>query len=111
MGKLSAATLAVAVSGVALSLTAGAVVAFADPVDSVVNTTCSYSQVVAAMNAESPAFAKQFNATPAAQAWVRTFLASPPDQRQQFAQQAQSIPAVQQYVGLFSQIANTCNNY
>ncbi|MBV8350407.1 MAG: hemophore-related protein [Mycolicibacterium sp.] len=111
MVTLSAAKLAVAVGGVALSLTAGVGVAFADPADSAVNTTCSYSQVVAALNAQSPAAANEFNASRAAQAWVRTFLASPPDQRQQMAQQAQSIPGVQQYVGLVDQIANTCNNY
>ena len=46
-----------------------------------------------------------------AQSWLSKFLASSPDQRQQMAQQAQSIPAAQQYFGTVMQVANTCNNY
>jgi hemophore-related protein len=42
---------------------------------------------------------------------MRTFFAAPVDQRQQMAQEAQSVPGAQQYVGLVVQIANTCNNY
>ncbi len=111
MVTLLATRLAVAVGGLALSLTAGAGVAFADPLDPAINTTCSYPQAVAALNAQSSAAATQFNASPAAQAWVRTFFGSPVDQRQKMAQQAQSLPGAQQYVGLIVQIANTCNNY
>jgi hemophore-related protein len=102
---------AVAVSGLALSLTAGAGVVLADPLDPAINVTCSYSQAVAALNAQSPAVAQEFNASPAAQAWVRTFFVSPPNKRQQMAQQAQSVPGAQQYVGLVLQIADTCDNY
>ena len=66
---------------------------------------------MAALSAQSPAAAKQFNASPVAQAWVRTFFASPVDQRRTKFQEAQSIPGVQQYVGLVVQIANTGNSY
>jgi len=111
MVTLLATRMAVAVGGLALSLTAGAGVAFADPLDAAINTTCSYPQAVAALNAQSPAVAQEFNASPAARAWVRTFFASPVDQRQQMAREAQSVPGAQQYVGLVVQIANTCNNY
>ena len=111
MATLLATRLAVAVGGLALSLTAGAGVAFADPVDAAVNTTCSYPQAVAALNAQSPAVAQQFNGSPAAQAWMQAFFASPVDQRQQMAQQAGSVPGAQRYVGLVVQIANTCNHY
>jgi hemophore-related protein len=111
MVTMLATRLAVAVGGLALSLTAGVGVAFADPLDSAIDTTCSYSQAVAALNAQSPAVAQQFNVSPAAQAWLRTFLASPVDQRQQMARQAQSVPGAQQYVGVVLQITNTCNNY
>jgi hemophore-related protein len=103
---------AAAVGGLALSLIAGAGVAFADPdLGPVVNTTCSYGQVMGALNAESPQAAAQFNASPAAQAWLRSFLASPPPKRQQMAQQVQSLPALQQYIGVITQVASTCNNY
>jgi hemophore-related protein len=111
MVTLVAIRLAIGVGGLALSLTAGAGVALADPLDAAINTTCSYSQAVAALNAQSPAVAQQFNASPAAQAWMRTFFASPVDQRQQMARQAQSVPGAQQYVGLVLEIANTCNNF
>jgi hemophore-related protein len=111
MITMLATRLAVAAGGLALSFTAGAGVACADPLDSAINTTCSYSQAVAALNAQSPGVAQQFNVSPAAQAWVRTFLASPVDQRQQMARQAQSVPGAQQYVGLVLQITNTCNKF
>ena len=53
MIKLPLSRLAVAVGGLALSLTAGAGVASADPVlDPIVNTTCSFPQVMAALNAQ-----------------------------------------------------------
>jgi hemophore-related protein len=112
MVKLSSTGLVVAVGSLALSFTAGAGVASADPgVDTVINTTCSYSQAVAALNAQSPDAASQFSATPAAQSWLQTFLASPAGQRQLMVQQVQSIPGAQGYVGLVLQVANTCGNY
>jgi hemophore-related protein len=110
MVRLSATRLAVAF-GLAMSFTAGAGIAFADPLDPAINTTCNYSQTVAALNAQSPAVAREFNASPAAQAWVQTFMASPVDQRQAMAKEAQSLPGVEQYLGLILQILSTCNNY
>ncbi|HEY9303149.1 MAG TPA: hemophore-related protein [Mycobacterium sp.] len=104
--------LAAAVGGLALSLVAGAGIASADPaIDSAINTTCSYPQVVAALNAQSPADAAKFNASPMAQGWLRSFLASPPPQRAQMAQQAQGMPGAGKYIGLIGQLANSCNNY
>jgi len=104
--------LAAAVGGLALSLVAGAGIASADPgLDPAINTTCSYPQVVAALNAQSPAAAAKFNSSPMAQGWLRSFLASPPPQRAQMAQQAQGMPGAAQYIGLIGQIATSCNNY
>jgi hemophore-related protein len=104
--------LAAAVGGLALSLVAGAGVASADPgIDSAINTTCSYPQVVAALNAQSPADAAKFNSSPMAQGWLRSFLASPPPQRAQMAQQAQGMPGAGKYIGLIGQLAASCNNY
>jgi hemophore-related protein len=103
---------AVGVGGLALSLTAGAGIASADPdLGPIVNTTCNYGQVMGAMNAESPQAAAQFNSSPAAQAWLRSFLAAPPAKRQQMVLQVQGMPALQQYQGVITQVANTCNNY
>jgi hemophore-related protein len=112
MIKLSLTRLAVAVGSLALSLTAGAGVASADPdLGPIVNTTCSYPQAVSALNAQDPEVAAAFNASPMAQSALRQFLASPPSQRLQMAQQMESSPRAQQYLGVIQQIAATCNNY
>ncbi|BBX21559.1 hypothetical protein MTER_09700 [Mycolicibacter terrae] len=103
--------LAAAAGGVALALSAAGV-ASADPAqDPAVSTTCSYSQVVAAMNAQSPATAAQFNATPMAQSFLQNFLASPPPQREQMLEQAQGVPEAAQFVNLVGPIAKTCDKY
>jgi hemophore-related protein len=103
--------LAAAVGGLGLSLFAGAAIASADPLDMAINTTCSYPQVVAALNAQSPAAAARFNQSPMAQSWLRSFLASPPPQRAQMAQQAEGMAGAAQYIGLIGQIATTCSNF
>jgi hemophore-related protein len=112
MVTLSLTRLAAAIGGLGLSLTAAAGIASADPdLSPIVNTTCSYSQVVAALNAQSPAAAAQFNSSPMAQNWLRSFLASPPAQRQQMAQQVEAMPSARPYFNVAVQAANTCNNY
>jgi len=112
MVPLSLTRLAVAVGGLALSLTAGAGVASAAPdLGPAINTTCSYSQVVSALNAQDPAAAAQFNASPMAQGYLRQFLASPPSQRQAMAQQIAGSPGAEEYFGLLQQVFNTCNKY
>jgi hemophore-related protein len=107
---------AAAVGGLTLWLTISAEVASADPdLDPVINTTCSYSQVVSALNAQNPAAAAGLSASPSAQAVLRGFLASSPDQREQIVQELRgkpgSQPYFQEYTGAVLQVANTCNNY
>jgi hemophore-related protein len=105
-------TWAAAVAGLALSLTVSSGTASADPdLGPIVNTTCNYSQVMAALNAQNPAAADQFNRSPMAQSYLRSFLASPPSQRQAMAQQAMSSPRAAQQFGLVQQVAATCNNF
>jgi hemophore-related protein len=112
MIKRSLIRLVVAAGGLAVSLAAGAGTASADPdLGTIVNTTCSYSQAVAALNAEDPAAAEQFNASPPTQAFLRRFLAAPPDRRMQMAQQVQSTPGAEQYFGVMQEVFSTCNNY
>jgi hemophore-related protein len=116
MVSLSLTRRAVAVAGLAFSLTAGAS-ASADPyLDPVINTTCSYSQVVSALNAQTPAAAAQLNGSPSAQAALRGFLDSSPNQRQQIVQELegkypQSLQYIPLYAGFAAQVATTCNNY
>jgi hemophore-related protein len=112
MIKLSSTRVAVAVGGLALSLTVGAGTASADPdLGPIVNTNCNYAQVMAALNAQDPAAAAQLNSSPMAQSALQQFLASPPSQRMQMAQRMQSSPRAQQYFGLVESVAATCNNY
>ncbi len=112
MVKLSMTKVAGVVGGLALSLAAGAGVASADPsLDSVVNTTCNYNQVVSALQDQSPDAAAKFNNSHLAKKWLNDFLAAPTDQRQSMLNEAQSYPQAQQYLGVVSQVANTCNNY
>lgn len=112
MINLSLTRLTVAVGGLALCLTAGAGIAYADPnLDPIVNTTCSYPQVMSALNAQDPALAAQFSAMPANTAGLQQFLAMPPNQRLSMARMMQSTPGNQQYFGLIQQVFNTCNNF
>lgn|GEM_PF-356479 len=112
MLKLSLTRLMVAGGGLALSLAIATGVASADPdLSPLVNTTCTYPQAMAALNAESPATAQQFAASPVAQGWLRSFLGAPPDQRQRMIQQVQTMPGAQQYIGVALQAANTCQNF
>jgi hemophore-related protein len=102
---------AAAVGGLALSLAAGAGVASADPdLGPFVNTGCSYEQVMAAANAQGP-LASAFMSSPQQQAGLRQFIDSPRDQRQQIAEQIQSNPGNQPYLGFIEQAVRTCNNY
>lgn len=108
MAISSLTKLAAGIGALTLSLTAGAGIASADPL---IDTTCSYPQVLSALNAQDPAAAAQFNSSPLAQSYLHRFLAAPPAKRQQMVQQVQGIPEAQQYLGTIQQVANTCNNY
>ena len=111
MVKPSSTKLVVTLGGLALSLTTGVGVASADPdLGPILNTTCSYPQVVAALDAQSPEIAGQLAADSAAQGMLNAFLASPVVMRQRLVQQVQgSVPP--QYVEPIVQTAYTCNNY
>jgi hemophore-related protein len=108
---LSTTKLIVATGGVALALSAGAGLASAAPEDAIINSTCSYPQVVAALNAQDPNLGSQLQTTPAAQAWLQSLVAAAPAQRQVMVNQAKSWPGIQEYTGVISAVANTCNNF
>ena len=112
MINLSLTRMPVAVGSLALSLTFAAGAASADPdLGPIVNTTCSYPQVMAALNAQDPAAAAQLNSSSLAQSALQQFLAAPPSQRMQMAQRMESSPRAQQYFGLVQSVAATCNNF
>ena len=85
--------------------------------DALANTTCSYAQVTAALNAQAPALGKQLSARPDMQANIQEFLAMPVDQRQQALAQQQAVnPALNALIFAqigpqITQVANTCMNY
>ena len=103
--------LAVAIGGLAVSLSAGAGVASADPVDVLINSSCTYSQAVAAINATSPDVAAEFNASPMAQQVLRQFVAKSPAERRADVASVQGTPAWEKYAGPVLQAASTCGNY
>ncbi|MEX3646512.1 hypothetical protein A5722_16255 [Mycobacterium vulneris] len=112
MIKSSLKYIAAAIGGLALSVPLSAGLASAQPdFSGVVNTTCSYEQVMAALNAQRPDLAQQFNASPFAQGALRNFLASGPAERQQTVAQLQASPAAQEYFGPINSIAGSCNRY
>lgn len=112
MIEMSLTRMAVAAGALALSLTAAAGFASADPdLGPIVNTPCNYTQLMAALNAQDPAVATQFNLSPVAQSYLRQFLSSSPCRRMARAQQLAASPAADQSFGLVQQVAATCHNY
>jgi len=101
--------LAVAFGGLALSLATATGVASANP--DPVNSTCTYDQAVSALNVREPAIAEAFSASPVAQSFLNSFLASPPDQREQMLEQVQGIPGAESYVVAMFRVASICNQY
>lgn len=108
--------------GVGILVGAGAGLASADPLTAdLVNTTCSYTQISAALNAQAPDLAALLNSRPQMQARLQQFLALPIDQRQQrIAQQQSANPQMQQLIAAqigskgeqeIAGVANTCSSY
>ena len=106
MKRLSLTKLVAGFGGIAFALTAGTGIASADPMDAVINTTCTYPQVMAALNATDPASAAKFNNSTLAQNFLNNFLSAAPPQR---AQMANQIPP--KYMGVIQRVAGVCNNY
>ena len=107
----SIAKVLIASGGLVLSLTAGAGMASAQDLTPLVNTTCSYPQVLAALTAQNPAAASQLTASPANAGIVQQFLAADTVSRQQMIARLQTIPGADQYIGLLLSVAATCNNF
>jgi len=77
----------------------------------VIGTTCSYPQVIGALQARDPGAAREFTGSPFAVSWLQRFLSSGPQERQGMAQQVQNAPGAAQYTGLINDVAGTCNNF
>jgi hemophore-related protein len=104
--------MAVAVGGLALSVTAAAGVASAQPyVDTMVNSPCTYDQAIAAVNAENPMAAQYLMQSPPNLEFVRVFLSSPKDQRISLLNQIKGNPGIDQALPVFTQMMSSCVNY
>ncbi|CAN5875755.1 hemophore-related protein [soil metagenome] len=96
----------------AAALFAGSGIASAAPdVEAIVNSTCSYPQVMAALNAQSPEAASQLSSSPAATGWLQNLVAAPPPARRAMVAQIQGLPGVAEYTGLINSVAGSCSNY
>jgi hemophore-related protein len=105
---------AAGLGGLTMALMAGAGIASAAPGDAVIlNSTCSYPQVIAAAKAQDPAATTALQNDPAANGFLQGLIASPPGspERQQKIAFVRSFPQAAQFNGLISSVANTCNNY
>lgn len=112
MLKLSRKNIAITLGGLAVAIPLSAGVASAQPdLGPIVNTTCTYDQVIAALNDQRPDLAAQFAQQRSGQQAVRSFLASSPQQRQATVAFLQGNPTAQAYFGPISDVANSCNNY
>jgi hemophore-related protein len=106
--------LAVGLGGAALALMAGSGIASAVPGDAaILNSTCNYNQVMAALNAKDPVSASKLANDPAANGFLQSLIATPPasSERQQKMDFVRSFPQAAQYNDLFSSVASTCNKY
>ena len=112
MMRVSLTRLTAAVGGLALSLTAAAGVASAQPnIDAMVNSPCTYDQAIAAVNAENPTAARYLNQSPPNLEFVRVFLSSSTDQRVSLLNQIKNNPGIDQALPVFQQMMTSCVNY
>jgi hemophore-related protein len=101
-------------------------VASADPGDGpLIETTCSYAQLMAALQVEAPEASARLAKHPDAQAKLQQFVALPVDQRKQRLQQfldrnpdvranidqKRNTPEGQARIQMLAGIAATCHNY
>lgn len=97
---------------IAGALGAGAGIAAAAPdVEAIANMSCTYPQVEAALNAQSPDAANELRASPLATWWVQNLVGSAPDQRRAMITQVQGLPEVQRYEGAINLVAQSCHNF
>jgi hemophore-related protein len=102
--------LIVAAGGLALSLTAGIGTAAADPdLTPLLNSTCTYDQVVADMNATEPDLAATILPNPLAVGFLKGLINAGPEQRQSMYEQAEARYPVN--APKILTLASTCQNY
>lgn len=109
--RLSLTALSAGVGAVAMSLTVGAGVASADPVDAVINTTCNYGQVVAALNATDPGGCRTVQRLTGGAVLFAQFPRRTATSARCHGRAIASCAGAAQYIGLVESVAGSCNNY
>jgi hemophore-related protein len=95
--------------GVAAScFAAGSGVASADPL---IDTTCTYPQVIAALNVQNPDLAQKLGGNAIARQMLTHFLSEGPDQRAKTIESFKKTDWGQKYFVPLAAVAPTCNNY
>lgn len=111
-----------AMAGMAFGL---APVAASEPSGKLIETTCSYAQIDAALQAEAPQMADRLHNRPEAQSKVQELLALPvPERRERVqgfldrnpdiraaVQTRKATPQGQETVAKLNRVAETCHNY
>ncbi|MGV9675049.1 hemophore-related protein [Nocardia sp. NPDC003482] len=111
-----------ALTGVAVLLPGAASAAPMDQLAPLLNSTCSFAQVDAALHDQAPQLASALDANPNAKAQLKAAFDQPIDQRRAQAeqylaehpdqvQQAQNDPRAAQAQQLIQRLADTCANY
>lgn len=123
MKKLHVVLVSAYAAVTALSLSAPA---SAQPLDGpLIETTCSYAQLEAALQVESPTAAARLAERPDAQKKLQQLVALPVDERKVRVQsfldrnpdvqakidEKRSTPEGQQKIQMLARVANTCHNY
>lgn len=101
-------------AGLLMALGMAGGIASAEPnVENVVHSTCTYPQVIAALNDQDPNMAAQIQASPIAVNYLQGLVNSPPgseDRRQRIAM-IQGYPEFATYATLINTVAGNCSNY
>src|ERR1700759_2809289 len=97
--------LLVAAGVVASCLTVGSGIASADPLT---DTTCTYPQVIAALNVQNPDLAQKIGGNGPARSMLTSFLSQPPAQRATTIEDFKKTSWGQKYFVPLSAVAGTC---
>lgn len=99
-----------AAGGLALTFTAGMATASAEPdLTPLLNSTCTYDQVVAAMNQNEPELAATILPNPLAVGFLHNLINAGPDQRRTMYEQAEARYPIN--APKILTLASTCQNF
>ncbi|TAJ43321.1 MAG: hemophore-related protein [Chitinophagaceae bacterium] len=95
-----------------VAVMASGAVAYAQPDPTpIMYSTCTYPQVIAALNALDPGAAAELQANPIGVGYLHQLIASGPQQRKALITRAYNTPGAAQYTDLVLNVASTCNNF